>query len=139
MAPSGDNKSVNIGGNVTGSLITTGNNNRIRMRDISISVPPVESVDARAEFASLRDFLISIQSEDRKTIQRALEDADDELSKEDPSKDKISEALTRAVKYSKRANEFGDNAEKIAPRIVALATWLGHHGQKLLDQAGISF
>lgn len=139
MTKPGNDRSVNIGGNVTGSIITTGDNNSIRMRDINVSVPPVESINAREEFEALREFLLSLQTGEGKKLERALEDADEELAKEDPAKDEIGDALSRAVKYAKSANEFGDNAEKFAPRIVALATWLGHHGQKLLDQAGISF
>jgi hypothetical protein len=41
-------------------------------------------------------------------------------------------------KYAKAADDFGEHAEKLLPRLAALGSWLGAHGHNLLAMLGIS-
>lgn len=136
---SGDNRSVNTGGgSITGSVITTGDGNTVRLRDINVSMPDSGDVDIRKEVQELRVALEALNAPEAGKLGRALADADDELKKENPEKSEVGNALERAVKYAKDASEFGDQIEKLAPRLVAISAWLGAYGSKLLSMAGIT-
>ena len=49
----------------------------------------------------------------------------------------VGNALERAVKYAKAADDFGDHADKLLPRLASLASWLGANGHSLLSMLGI--
>jgi len=68
----------------------------------------------------------------------AIEDAADEAAKPEPDKEEVGDALERAVKYAKAAEDFGEHAEKLLPRLAALASWLGPVGHSLLSMVGLA-
>lgn len=72
-------------------------------------------------------------------LDRALQDAEEEAGKAEPDKDEVGSAIERAVKYAKGASDFSAQVEKLAPRLAALASWLGDNWLKILALAGISF
>jgi hypothetical protein len=101
--------------------------------------PPADQVDVKAELAALREALAELKKvPDRGKLDRAVEDAADEAAKPEPDKEEVGGALERAVKYAKAAEDFGEQAEKLAPRLAALAAWLGPLGHGLLRMAGLS-
>ena len=101
-------------------------------------MPPPETVNVAAELAELRELLGKLNVPDRGKLDRALEDAKEETAKPKPEKQKVADALGRAVKYSKGADDFAQHAEKLIPRLAALGSWLGAHGTALLAMAGIA-
>ncbi|MGH7116091.1 MAG: hypothetical protein ACREE9_16570, partial [Stellaceae bacterium] len=93
-----------------------------------------DQVDVKAELAGLRQALAALTSvPDRRALNNALEDAADEARKTEPDKDKIGGALAHVAEYAKAADDFGEHAEKLVPRLLALASWLGPVGHHLIS------
>jgi len=124
-------------GSITGSVVVTGSGNtinaRLRVELEKAAPPPAESVDIRAEFAELRKILEQLQTPEQGKIRRALEDADEELAKPEPSKAEVGGALKRALDYAGKAANLGNEAVKLAPHIHKLADWLGSEWTSLLS------
>jgi hypothetical protein len=138
MSGGGNNRSVTAR-DITGSSIVTGRHNTVTTTMKQVPLPPADQVDVKAELAALREALAALQKvPDRGKLDRAIEDAADEAAKPEPDKEEVGGALERAVKYAKAADDFGDQAEKLLPRLAALASWLGPVGHHLLALAGIS-
>ncbi len=132
---SGDNRSVTAR-DITGSSVVTGDHNTVTTTMKQYPLPPADQVDVQAELMALREALAALQKvPDRGKLDRAVEDAADEAAKPAPDKAELGGALERAVKYAKAADDFGDHAAKLVPRLAALAAWLGpawHHLPSLL-------
>lgn len=131
---SGDNRSI-IARDVSGSVLNTGDNNRIS-NATQQTLPPPETVDVKAELASLKELLLALKTADRNKLNNAVADATEEAAKPKPDKEEVAGALERVAKYAKQADDFGDHAEKIVPRLVALGSWLGTYGRPLLAMLG---
>ncbi|MBL7039259.1 MAG: hypothetical protein ISR77_11565 [Pirellulaceae bacterium] len=132
------NRSVSIGGDATGNVIQTGDHNVASLQFTQTTLPSPESVDIKAELASLRELLGQLQSEDRKKIDRAFEDAHDELAKSEPSRDEVGDALDRAIKYAKKAEGFAETAASLKGHITNVVSWLGDNWHKLLPVVGLT-
>jgi hypothetical protein len=136
MPPSGDNRSINVGGNATGAFVI-GDNNTVTATT-HVTLPPPATVDPKAELAALRDLLSRLQTPDRGKLDRAFADAEEEAAKPAPDKAEIGFALQRIIKTAKGANDFAGQVETLAPRVAALASWLGPVGRELLSLTGLS-
>jgi hypothetical protein len=135
---SGSNRSVTAR-DVTSSSIVTGDHNTVSTTMRQVALPPADQVDVKAELAALRDLLVELKKvPDRGKLDRAVEDAVEETGKAEPDKEEVGGALERVVKYAKAADDFGEHAEKLLPRLAALASWLGPAGHTLLSLLGIS-
>jgi hypothetical protein len=135
---SGSNRSVTAR-DITGSSIVTGDRNTVSTTMKQIALPPADEVDVKAELAALREVLAELRKvPDRGKLDRAVEDAVEETAKPEPDKEEVGGALERAVKYAKAADDFGEHAEKLLPRLAALASWLGPAGHTLLSMLGIA-
>jgi hypothetical protein len=138
MSGSGDNRSVTAR-DITGSSIVTGDHNTVTTTMRQVAAPPADQVDAKAELAALKELLADLKKvPDRGKLDRAVEDAVDETAKPEPNKEEVGGALERVAKYAKAADDFGEHAEKLLPRLVALGSWLGPAGRVLLNMLGIS-
>jgi hypothetical protein len=137
MMSNGDNRSVTAGGNITGSSVVTGDNNTVSTRMTQYTPPAPETVDVKAELAAIRDLLAKLNVPERGKLDRALEDVSEEAAKPKPDKEEVAGSLGRVVKYAKAADDFGEHAAKILPRLVALGSWLGTHGHALLATLGV--
>lgn len=128
-------RSVSIGGNATNNVITTGDNNRV-----TVTLPDAASVDIAATMAELRAALVRIGGENAGKIERALDDADEEVAKAAPDKAEVAGSLTRALGFAKKAGDFSDYIEKIKPLVVDAASWIGSaaHYAPLLAVLGLS-
>ena len=136
MSSNGDNRSVT--GNITGSVVTTGDNNLVSARMQQITLPPPDTVDVTAELAALRELVSKLNLPERGKLNRAIEDATEETSKADPDKEEVAGAVGRIVKYAKAADDFDTHASHLLPHIAALGSWLGTAGYALLKAAGIA-
>lgn len=130
--PSSQNRLVSIGGNVTGSAIATGDGNTVSVQYQQAALPSPESVDMQAELKALREALANLQTPDRRKIDNALDEAEDELKKPQPNKDEVGKAVDRALDYAKKADGFTEAIEKIKPRVEKAAAWLGENWYKIL-------
>ena len=136
MNSNGDDRSVKVGGNLTGSSVVTGDNNVVSTHMRQYTLPPPETVDVKAELAALQELVAMLQ--DRGKLNRALEDATDETGKANPDKEEVAGAVGRIVEYAKAADDFDEHVTKLLPHIAALGSWLGTAGYALLKAAGIA-
>ena len=132
------NKITNSG-NSAGSVNIIGNKNRVTVsaNDYGGFVDPSD-VDVKAEIEALRVALAALNSPEQGKLDRAMEDAVEEAEKESPDKEEVGSALERATKYAKEANSLSEHIEKIAPRMVRLASWLGPRWHYILATLGIA-
>ena len=128
---SNDDRSVKAR-EIIGSQVITGDHNQARMQGVAVTLPPAESVDVAAELAALRELLVGLDTPDAGKLERALQDAEEEAAKPAPDRDEIGGAIERAVKYAKGASDFSAHVAKLAPRLAALAAWLGAGWDKIL-------
>jgi hypothetical protein len=134
MPPSGNDRSVHAQ-NITGASIVTGDSNTVTAT-IHVTLPPAHAVDPKSELAALKKILDALNVPERGKLDRAMQDAEEEAAKPNPDKDEIGGAVKRVLKAAKGANEFAEQAEKLAPRIAALAAWVGPAGHALLSLVG---
>jgi hypothetical protein len=109
-------RSVSIGGSVTGSAIVTGDGNTVSVQFQPAALPQPESVNIQAELDALHELLSQLQSPDQRKIDNALDDAKEELKKPNPDK---------AI-------------DKLRPHVEKAASWLGEHWYKLLSIVGLT-
>ena len=133
----GQNRSVSIGGSVTGSAIQTGDYDTANINYQQVSLPEPESVNIQAEFNALREIIAELETSDRRKIENAFEDAQEEIKKPQPDKDEVGEALNRALKYAKKAEGFAGAIAKLQPHIAKTTGWLGENWHKLLGLVGL--
>jgi len=131
-------RGVSIGGNVTGSAIVTGDHNVTSLQFTQTTLPPAESVDVQAEFAALRQILADLQAADQKKIERALEDAAEEITKPEPDRDELGQALNRALTYAQKAEGFAATVGKLQTHTTKIVSWLGDNWHKLLPLVGLT-
>jgi hypothetical protein len=137
MSGSGDNRSVTAR-DITGSSIVAGNHNTVTTTMRQVTAPPPDKVDVKAELAALRELLAGLKNvPDRGRLDRAMQDAVEETAKSEPDREWVGNALERVAKSAKAASDFTENAEKIVPRLVALAAWLGPAGRAVLNALGV--
>lgn len=129
---------ISIGGSVTGSAITSGDGNTVSVTFQQASLPEPASVNIKAELDALREVLVGLSSPDRKKIDNALEEAEDELKKPEPDKDEVGRALDRAMTYAQKANGFAEAIDKLRPHVEKTASWLGKNWYKLLPLVGLA-
>lgn len=120
-----------------GANIVTGDSNVVSTNTIRQPLPAPDTVDVVGELAALRKIIEELSMPDRGKCQRALDDATDETAKPSPDKEEVAGAIERVVKYAKAADDFGEHAATMLPRVIALGSWLGAHGRPLLSMLGI--
>ena len=69
---------------------------------------------------------------------RGSRDAEEESAKPTLDKEEIAGAIGRVARYARAADDFSEHAEKIAPRVAALASSLGPLGKLVLAAFGTS-
>jgi len=136
--PNDSSRSVSIGGNATGNVIQTGDHNVASLQLTQTSLPPPESVDIQSELMQLRELLQQLQSENQKKIDRALEDAQDEVVKSEPNRDEVGDALERALKYAGQTEGFAEAVAGIQKHVTGVVSWLGSNWHKLLPIVGLT-
>jgi hypothetical protein len=132
------NRSVSIGGNVSGGAIVLGDHNVTSLRFTQTALPSASAVDIRAELNVLRILLANLQSEDAKKIERAMEDAQDEAIKPDPDPDEIGAAVARALEYAQQAGDFAEQAARLQSHVTNVVSRLGSSWTKLLTMVGLT-
>ncbi|MBB1492699.1 hypothetical protein H5395_14395 [Paracoccus sp. MC1854] len=137
MTNSGDDRSVHVGRDMTGSQVITGDHNQATMSGTKVTLPSPDTVQPAIELAELRELLASLDTPDRGKIERALADAEEEATKPDPDRDEVGSAVDRALGYAKKASDFGDQIENVAPKVKALASWLGTNWHRILAVVGL--
>jgi hypothetical protein len=136
-------RSVTIGRDAVGNVITTGDHNTVKARisatkrEVAPGEPAPPPVDVAKELASIREALTSLSSQNASKIGRALDDAADEAAKPDGGdKDEVGKALDRALGYAKSATAFATTVAGLGPPLHNLVGWLGDQWSTLLTHLG---
>ena len=130
----GGNRSVQIGGSVTGSAVVTGDSNTVSVQFQQASLPAPETVDIQAEIEALKEIFTSLNNP---TITGAAEELAQEVAKPEPDKEIMADALETGLKRIRKLADFGDAIDRLRPHVEATAGWLGQHGHKLLTLVGL--
>ena len=134
-------RSVNIGGDAVGNVVTTGDRNKIdakiEAKLVRTTLPSAESIDISRELAQIRAILERMGGEHAGKIGRAFDDALEEAKKPQPNKDEIGTALSRALEYAKVGSGFIEVVGKLAPHLTNAVGWLGSNWHKLLPVVGL--
>ena len=130
----GGNRSVQIGGSVTGSAVVTGDSNTVSVQFQQASLPAPETVDIQAEIEALKEIFTSLNNP---TITGAAEELAQEVAKPEPDKEIMADALETGLKRIRKLADFGDAIDRLRPHVEATAGWLGQHGHKLLPLVGL--
>ncbi|MGP9820593.1 hypothetical protein ACTZWW_11305 [Salinarimonas sp. NSM] len=135
MANDTANRSVTIGGSATNTVIITGSGVTAAQRIDQAALPPPAAVDPLAEIRALKPLLLALSTPRREIISGAMAEAEHLADQPDAQRDPdgIAGALDRAVRYARGADDLSAHAAAIAPRVAALASWLGERGKTLLD------
>ena len=131
-------RSVSIGRDAIGSAIPTGDNNITNVNFQQVSLPAPASVNIQAEIKALREILANLETSDRRKIDNAFEDAQEELNKPQPDKDEVGKALERALDYAKKAEGFVSVIEKLQVHLTKATAWLGQNWHKLLSLVNLT-
>src|SRR4051812_39892638 len=135
-------RSVSIGRDAVGNVVTTGDRNRIDARiDARLTKaapPPAGAVDIGRELAAIRALLEGLGGEWKAKVGRALDDAEEEARKPEPDKEEVGDALGRALKAAQGLSGFAGAVAKLAPHVASAAGWLGAHGHALLPAVGLT-
>ncbi|MEO1525628.1 MAG: hypothetical protein AAFX06_09330, partial [Planctomycetota bacterium] len=136
--PDNSNRSISIGGNLTGGAVVLGNNNVISLKFTQTTLPSPSSVEIKLELEALRSLLQNLRSDNAKKIDRAIEDAQDEASRPEPDHDEIGSAIERALKYAEQASGYADQLSELQGHVTKITAWLGSHWNKLLTIVGLT-
>lgn len=134
----GQNRSVSIGGSVTGGAIITGDSNTANINFQQVTLPAPITVNIQAELNALREILAKLETSDRRKIDNAFADAQEELNKPQPDKDEVGDTLNRALKYAKKAEGFASAIAKLQPHLTKITAWLGANWHSLLSLVNLT-
>lgn len=127
-----DNRTINIGGNVSSSVMITGNKSRVTTT-FDNSINTAISTDIAQEISLIKEALSSLNFEHQLKVNNALSEAQFEADAEEKDKLEIGSALERALKYAKKAEDFSASIERIKPHVINVASWLGGSWLKLVN------
>jgi hypothetical protein len=130
---------ISIGGKADGNVFVVGDNisaGNIQTH-VANNMPDPETVDIRKEIAALKEILAKIETPERKKLDRALEDAEEEAKKDKPDKDEIGGALERVMKYAKLSDNFAKIIGVLKPHALSASAWLGENWQKIAGMIGM--
>ena len=128
-------RSANVGGNVTGSALVTGDNNTVSTQFQQASLPQPKTVDIQIELKALQGILLSLNDPVVVGVAQKLKE---EANKSEPDKGVVATTLETGLTYAKTLSGFADAIDKIRPHVEATAGWLGKHGYKLLPLVGLA-
>jgi hypothetical protein len=131
---SGQDRSIQIGGSVTGSAIVSGDGNTVSIQFQQASLPQPETVDIQAELKALQAILASLNDPVTTGIGQKLEQ---EASKPEPDKMVVATTLEMGLNYAKTLSGFAEAIDQLRPHVESAAGWLGKHGYKLLPLVGL--
>ena len=134
-APGSGSRSVRAH-DVRASVINLGDGGTIVVQQSTTQTEPL-AADVRCDLADIMSALRKLETADRKKIDRALMDVEEELEKPEPSKQQVADPMKRALEYAKSASGFAAVLQVIRPKLDALVRWLGDEGRLLLGALGL--
>ncbi len=131
------NRSVSIGsiGRDFSGPIQTGDSNTANINVQQVNLPASTSINIETELNALQEILTKLETSDRRKIENAFEDAQEELKKPKPDKNEVGMALERALNYAQKAEGFAAVNAKLQPHLANTIAWLGENWHKLLNRS----
>ncbi|MDX2215804.1 MAG: hypothetical protein SFY66_21250 [Oculatellaceae cyanobacterium bins.114] len=120
------------------SNLTLGDRNNSSINLQQTTLPSSETVDIASELEALKALLTELRSPDQRKIENAIADAQDELTKPQPNKDEVGQALDRALTYAQKTGNFAESIEKLRLHVEKSAAWLGENWYKLLTLVSLT-
>lgn len=121
--------SVQVGGDIACSAVTTGDNNNISVQFQQMSLPESEKVNIRAELKALQAIFASFNDPIATGVAQKL---GQEATKPEPDKSSVATTLETGLTYSQSLAGFTEAINRLRPHVEATAGWLGKHCHKLL-------
>lgn len=128
-------RSVHMGGDVTGSALVTGDANTVSVEFQQASLPQPDTVDIQAELKALQILLASFNDPVAMGVAQKLEQ---ESGKPEPDKSVVATTLETGLTYAQNLSGFAEAIDTLRPHVEAAAGWLGKHGDKLLPLVGLT-
>jgi hypothetical protein len=127
---------IKVGGDAIGSFVA-GDGNRVESVVGHMALPDPSTVRIADELAGLRAILAKLEGAEPAKLGRALDDAEEEVRKPVPDKNKLGSAIERALKIARQASDFAENTSKLLPYLKAAVAWLGPSWTRLLPLIGL--
>lgn len=137
QAATSGGQQVNISGSASGNIFQAGDQNTASIQFEQVTLGSPDDVDMITELKAIREALAQVQSPDKRKIDNAISDAEEELKKPQPDKDEVGQALDRALNYAKKAEDFAGVMQALKPHIANAATWLGSNWHKIVSVVGL--
>ena len=131
-----DDRSISIGGNAVGSVLVTGDHNTVHSK---VTLPSAEDVDLRAELDAIRQLLaaLDLSPKDRRKVDNALDEADDEAAEDEPDRASVGKAIERVFETVDQVGKLDKLATTLRPHLERVAAWLGTHAAPWLISLGV--
>jgi hypothetical protein len=127
--------SVYINGDMVGSALVTGDNNKVSMQFQQALIPHHENVDIQMQLRALQAILFSLSDPVTTGVAQKL---GEEAKKNEPDKGVVVTTLETGLTYAKTLTGFVDAIDKLRPHIEATVGWLGKQGCRLLPLVGLT-
>ncbi|MBP0031919.1 MAG: hypothetical protein J7524_01970 [Roseofilum sp. Belize BBD 4] len=137
------NRSIYVGGDVTGSPLATGDGNSIVIGDGNQSrvefqqapLPKPETVHIIfSELKAIEEIFTNFNDPIATGVAQKLA-SEAEKPELDPSI--VAETLDTGLNYIQKLSGFAEKVNQLKPHVEATASWLGEHGHKLLPLVGL--
>ena len=128
-------RSVQIGGDVTGGALVTGDINAVSVQVQQESPPHPETVDIQGELGAIQGIFASLNDPVTTGVAQKLEE---EANKSEPDKSVVATTLETGLTYAQNLSGLAEEIDKLRPHVKATAGWLGKHGYKLLSLLGLA-
>ncbi|KNC67442.1 hypothetical protein [Pseudoalteromonas ardens] len=130
-------RTVQVGGDANGAVITTGDHNKIYAVP-KITMPEPHAVDIQRALGELITALGELSIAQPRKLNNALEEAQEEIEQAQPDKVEVAESLARAAKIAKEAESFASHSEKLVERFTPVLGWLGPHATRVAEALGMA-
>ncbi|MBP0027028.1 hypothetical protein [Roseofilum sp. Guam] len=129
------NRSISIGGDVTGSSIVTGDGGQSKVQFQQAPLPKPETVNIIfSELKAIEEIFTNFNDPIATGVAQKLA-SEAEKPESDPTI--VAETLDTGLNYIQKLSAFAENVNQLQPHVKATANWLGEHGHKLLPLVGL--
>ncbi|MCO7187569.1 MULTISPECIES: hypothetical protein [unclassified Pseudoalteromonas] len=130
-------RTIQVGGNVSGAVLSTGDYNQI-VAAPKITMPEPQAVDIQLALSELKAALGELGIAQPRKLNNALEEAQEEIEQAQPDKAEVAESLARAAKIAKEAESFASHSEKLVERFTPVLGWLGPYATRVAEALGVA-
>ncbi|MGH1365343.1 MAG: hypothetical protein ACRBF0_17405 [Calditrichia bacterium] len=135
-----NNRNISVGGNVSGSVLITGDKNTVTHSSHNNTAPPAAGSleEAKLCLKEIKDILAKMQLSQANTIKtkKALETANEFIELENPLRSEIDEEIATAINLIREEDAFESYKAELRSPIEKLKNWLGDNWMHLATVVG---